>query len=153
MTFILLCKHTEKSQKKDRGFWKYVCPLAVLVWDRVCCCREGIHLRGEEATTQKGRGKPKDMGKKAVLLCGPPGIGKTSSATIITRSAPHLPGQDSNLPIVSRGPTSSFTHPTKIAGAITYISQRGCDNCELRCYLDRRQDTVSDSNLCALTLQ
>lgn len=47
--------------------------------------REGVHLRGEEAGAQKGRGKPKDLGKKAVLLSGPPGIGKTSSATIITK--------------------------------------------------------------------
>ena len=44
-----------------------------------------MHLRGEEVTQQKGRGKPKEMGKKAVLMSGPPGIGKTSSAMIITR--------------------------------------------------------------------
>lgn len=37
------------------------------------------------AAQQKGRGKPKDLGKKAVLMNGPPGIGKTSSAMIITR--------------------------------------------------------------------
>ena len=49
--------------------------------------REGVHLRGEEAAQQKGRGKPKDLGKKAVLMNGPPGIGKTTSAMIITRSA------------------------------------------------------------------
>lgn len=52
--------------------------------------REGVHLRGEEAAHQKGRGKPKDLGKKAVLMNGPPGIGKTSSAMILTRSADSL---------------------------------------------------------------
>ena len=105
----------------------------MLVWDCVCCCREGIHLRGEEATTQKGRGKPKDMGKKAVLLCGPPGIGKTSSATIITRSPPHLEGIRSLdktqiyqlSPVKPLHPTSSVTRTPRIARAITYISQRG----------------------------
>lgn len=49
-----------------------------------------MHLRGEEAAQQKGRGKPKDLGKKAVLMNGPPGIGKTSSAMIITRSVSAL---------------------------------------------------------------
>jgi Holliday junction resolvasome RuvABC ATP-dependent DNA helicase subunit len=48
-------------------------------------CREGVHLRGEEVAAQKGKGKPKDMSKKAVLMSGPPGIGKTTSAMIITR--------------------------------------------------------------------
>lgn len=31
------------------------------------------------------QGKPKDMSKKAVLLAGPPGIGKTSCAHIIAK--------------------------------------------------------------------
>lgn len=47
--------------------------------------REGVHLRGEEAAAQKGRGKPKDLSKKAVLMSGPPGIGKTTLAMIMTR--------------------------------------------------------------------
>ena len=51
--------------------------------------REGVHLRHEQASEVKGRGKPKDLSKKAVLLSGPPGIGKTSSASIISRY-PHL---------------------------------------------------------------
>ncbi len=54
-------------------------------------CRDRVHNKGEEPAPAKakgggwGGGKPKDMTKKAVLLSGPPGIGKTSSATIITR--------------------------------------------------------------------
>ena len=50
-----------------------------------------MNIKGEEPAAPKakgggwGSGKPKDMTKKAVLLSGPPGIGKTSSATIITR--------------------------------------------------------------------
>ena len=44
-----------------------------------------MHLRGQSASAAQGRGKPKDLGKKAVLLSGPPGIGKTTSAMIITR--------------------------------------------------------------------
>lgn len=48
-------------------------------------CREGVHLRHEQAAEVKGRGKPKDLSKKAILLSGPPGIGKTSSASIISR--------------------------------------------------------------------
>ena len=44
-----------------------------------------MHLRHEQAAEVKGRGKPKDLSKKAILLSGPPGIGKTSSASIISR--------------------------------------------------------------------
>ena len=33
----------------------------------------------------KGGGKPKDLSKKALMLSGPPGIGKTSSAMIVAR--------------------------------------------------------------------
>lgn len=52
-------------------------------------CREKVHLRHQEPAQVKGRGggKAKDMSKKAILLSGPPGIGKTSSAMIISRSA------------------------------------------------------------------
>lgn len=51
------------------------------------CDRERIHLKHEQPGEAKGRGggKPKDMSKKAILLSGPPGIGKTSSASIISR--------------------------------------------------------------------
>lgn len=53
------------------------------------CDRERIHLKHEQPGEAKGRGggKPKDMSKKAILLSGPPGIGKTSSASIISRCA------------------------------------------------------------------
>lgn len=45
-----------------------------------------VHLRGAAAPTAKGGGsKPKDLSKKAALLSGPPGIGKTSAAHIIAR--------------------------------------------------------------------
>ena len=46
-------------------------------------------MKHEQPGEVKGRGggKPKDMSKKAILLSGPPGIGKTSSATIVSRSA------------------------------------------------------------------
>jgi replication factor C subunit 1 len=45
-----------------------------------------VHLRGGAAPVAKGGGsKPKDMTKKAALLSGPPGIGKTSAAHIISR--------------------------------------------------------------------
>lgn len=47
--------------------------------------RASVHLHGKEAAVQQGRGKHKDLGKKAVLLSGPPGIGKTTAAMIITR--------------------------------------------------------------------
>ncbi|GLI64437.1 hypothetical protein VaNZ11_007707 [Volvox africanus] len=49
-------------------------------------CWEQVHQRGAAAPTAKGGGsKPKDMSKKAALLSGPPGIGKTSAAHIIAR--------------------------------------------------------------------
>ncbi|GIL93301.1 hypothetical protein Vretimale_15681 [Volvox reticuliferus] len=49
-------------------------------------CWEQVHLRGAAVPTAKGGGsKPKDMSKKAALLSGPPGIGKTSAAHIIAR--------------------------------------------------------------------
>ena len=49
-----------------------------------------MHLRHEKPAEVKGRGggKPKDLSKKAVLLSGPPGIGKTSSVMIISRFVP-----------------------------------------------------------------
>ena len=48
--------------------------------------RERVHINHLPAEgLPKGAGKPKDMTKRAVLLSGPPGIGKTSSALIITR--------------------------------------------------------------------
>jgi replication factor C subunit 1 len=48
---------------------------------------EAIHLYGAEPQPipGAGAGKPKDLGKKAVLLSGPPGIGKTSSAHIVAK--------------------------------------------------------------------
>ncbi|GFR43759.1 hypothetical protein Agub_g4871 [Astrephomene gubernaculifera] len=47
---------------------------------------EQVHLRGGAAPAAKGGGsKPKDLSKKAALMSGPPGIGKTSSAHIIAR--------------------------------------------------------------------
>ncbi|CAL8468443.1 g7983 [Coccomyxa elongata] len=54
-------------------------------WDR-------IHLRHEEVIAPKrGGGKPKDLTKKAIMLSGPPGIGKTSSALIIARELGFIP--------------------------------------------------------------
>lgn len=50
--------------------------------------REAIHLRKEDPPApKKTTGKPPDLKKKAVLLSGPPGIGKTSAASIVTRCA------------------------------------------------------------------
>ena len=52
-------------------------------------CRDRIHLRGEKVEVKpKGGGKPKDLSKKALMLAGPPGIGKTSSAMIVARWSP-----------------------------------------------------------------
>lgn len=42
-------------------------------------------MQGQQPILPKSGGKPKDMSKKAVLLSGPPGIGKTSSALIVSR--------------------------------------------------------------------
>ncbi len=54
--------------------------------DRWLQHRDRIHLRGEKIEVKpKGGSKPKDLGKKALMLAGPPGIGKTSSATIVAR--------------------------------------------------------------------
>jgi ATP-dependent Lon protease len=41
--------------------------------------------RTAEQPSGGGGGRPKDMTKKAVLLSGPPGIGKTSAAHIIAK--------------------------------------------------------------------
>jgi hypothetical protein len=46
------------------------------------CCRGATP---EQPKGAGGGGKPKDLSKKAVLLAGPPGIGKTSSAHIIAK--------------------------------------------------------------------
>ena len=63
--------------------------LAQLGWQLITPLpdRERLHLKHEQPGEVKGRGggKPKDMSKKAILLSGPPGIGKTSSASIISR--------------------------------------------------------------------
>lgn len=55
--------------------------------DEMISCRERIHLHHEEPVQSKARGggKTKDLSKKAILLSGPPGIGKTSSAMIVAR--------------------------------------------------------------------
>eukprot|EP00798_Chlamydomonas_sp_ICE-L_P004739 gene4739-biopygen15023 len=47
---------------------------------------EGVNLRGQQPQAPPGSRKtPKDLSKKAVLLSGPPGIGKTSAAHILTK--------------------------------------------------------------------
>ena len=48
---------------------------------------DDIHLRGRAPRAIQGAGQRKnDMSKKAVLLSGPPGIGKSSSAAIVARA-------------------------------------------------------------------
>ena len=50
-------------------------------WDRV-------HIHGETARAAPGAGNQrKDMSKKALLVSGPPGIGKTTSSHIISKCA------------------------------------------------------------------
>ena len=44
-----------------------------------------MHIKGQQPAETKGRGKQRDLSKKAVLLSGAPGIGKTSSALILAR--------------------------------------------------------------------
>ena len=84
--------------KHDWVCWPTPCEAVMLVyfcrldWSSSSismCDRERIHLKHEQPGEAKGRGggKPKDMSKKAILLSGPPGIGKTSSASIISRCA------------------------------------------------------------------
>jgi replication factor C subunit 1 len=49
---------------------------------------EDVHLHGAAPSvppSYRGKMKPDDLKKKAVLLSGPPGIGKTSSALIVCR--------------------------------------------------------------------
>ena len=57
--------------------------VGVHLWVCVCVC-ERLCVRCD-AWQSAGSGKAKDMSKKAVLLSGPPGIGKTSAAHIISR--------------------------------------------------------------------
>lgn len=52
---------------------------------------EAVNIRGAAPEDAKSKGKNKDMSKKAVLLSGPPGIGKSSSAMIISRELGFLP--------------------------------------------------------------
>ena len=51
----------------------------VLSWE----CRQAVHIQGLAPSEAKGR--KKDTSKKAVLISGTPGIGKSSSALIICR--------------------------------------------------------------------
>jgi replication factor C subunit 1 len=46
---------------------------------------DNVHLRGDAPAEAKAGGKSKDLGKKAVLISGPPGIGKTTTALLICR--------------------------------------------------------------------
>uniref|UniRef100_A0A7S3VUG6 BRCT domain-containing protein n=1 Tax=Dunaliella tertiolecta TaxID=3047 RepID=A0A7S3VUG6_DUNTE len=46
---------------------------------------EAVQLHGAEAGTAGTQARPKDLSKKAVLIAGPPGTGKTSTAHIISR--------------------------------------------------------------------
>ena len=47
---------------------------------------QNIHIRGQAPKSAPGaRGAKMDMTKKAILLAGPPGIGKTTAAATIAR--------------------------------------------------------------------
>eukprot|EP00892_Ulva_mutabilis_P010717 jgi/Ulvmu1/8017/UM004_0254.1 len=47
---------------------------------------ENVHLHGQAPRPAPGAGsQKKDMSKKAILICGPPGIGKTTAAHIISQ--------------------------------------------------------------------
>jgi replication factor C subunit 1 len=49
---------------------------------------QDVHLHGKEPKAAPGaKGAKLDMTKKALLLAGPPGIGKTTAATIISKCA------------------------------------------------------------------
>ena len=49
---------------------------------------ESVHLHGNAPRPAPGAGsQKKDMTKKAILICGPPGIGKTTAAHIISKCA------------------------------------------------------------------
>lgn len=50
---------------------------------------ESVHLHGKAPRQAPGAGaQRKDMSKKAILICGPPGIGKTTAAHIISQCVP-----------------------------------------------------------------